>query len=54
MNVDLEKMIEENYEIKLQQLEKVVKQWEKRALKPLGKITVIKSFMISAFNHLFI
>ena len=27
-NVDLEKMIEENYEIKIQQLEKTVKQWE--------------------------
>ena len=53
-NVDLDRMMEENYEVKLQQLEKVVKQWEKRSLTPLGKITVIKTFMISAFNHLFI
>ena len=53
-NVDLEKMIEENYEIKIQQLEKTVKQWEKRSLTPLGKITVIKTFMMPAFNHLFI
>ena len=42
-NVDLEKMVEENYEVKLQELEKVVKQWEKRSLTPLGKITVIKN-----------
>ena len=54
ISVGLEKMIEENYEIKLQQLEMVVKQWKKRALTPLGKITVIKTFIISAFNHLFI
>ena len=47
-------MIEENYEIKIQQLEKTVKQWEKCSLTPLGKITVIKTFMMSAFNHLFI
>ena len=46
-------MVEENYEVKLQELEKVVTQWEKRSLTPLGKITVIKTFMISAFNHLF-
>ena len=53
-NVDLEKMVKENYDLKIQQLDKVVKQWAKRALTPLGKITVIKTFMISVFNHLFI
>ena len=53
-NVDLERMTEENYEIKIQQLEKTDKQWEKCSLTPLGKITVIKTFMMSAFNHLFI
>ena len=53
-NVDLDIMMEENYEVELQQLEKVVKQWEKRSLTPLGKITVIEIFMILAFNHLFI
>ena len=53
-NVDLEKMVKENYEAKMQNLEKVVKQWEKRSLTPLGKITIIKTFIISAFNQLFI
>ena len=52
-NVDLEEMVAENYEVKLQELEKVAKQWEKRSLSPLGKVTIIKTFMISAFNHLF-
>ena len=46
-------MVKENYEAKMQHLEKVVKQWEKRSLTPLGKITVIKTFIISAFNQLF-
>ena len=46
-------MVKENYEVKLQELEKVVKQWEKLSLTPLGKKKVIKTFMISAFNHLF-
>ena len=53
-NVDLEKMINDNYETKLHHLEKTVTLWEKRSLTPLGKITVIKTFMMSAFNHLFI
>lgn len=53
-NVDLENMVRENYELKIQQLDKIVKQWGKRSLSPLGKITVIKTFMISAFNQLFI
>ena len=47
-------MINENYETKLQHLEKTVKLWEKRSLTPIGKITIIKTFMMSAFNHLFI
>ena len=43
----------ENYEVKLQ-LENIVKHWEKRLLTPLDKITIIKTFMISVFNHLFL
>ena len=47
-------MINENNETKLQHLEKTVKLWEKRSLTPIRKITIIKRFMMSAFNHLFI
>ena len=53
-NVDLEKMVKENYNLKIQQLDKVVKQWAKRALTPLGKITVIDIYDISLqspFHH---
>ena len=53
-NIDLEQMIKDNYTSKLKHLEKITKRWGKRALTPIGKITVIKTFMISAFNHVFI
>ena len=53
-NLDLDKMEMENYKVKLQQLENIVKHWEKRLLTPPGKITIIKTFMISVFNHLFL
>ena len=53
-NTDLTKMTKENYMPKIQTLEKQIKQWEKRRLTPLGKITAIKVLMIPAFNHLFI
>lgn len=53
-NVDLNQMIKENYTTKIQQLENLAKTWSKRVMSPLGKITVIKTLMISIFNHLFI
>ena len=53
-NTDLTKMTKENYMPKLQTLEKQIKQWEKRRLTLLGKITAIKVLMITAFNLLFI
>ena len=53
-NVDLDKMIKENYTAKIKQLDNMVKQWGRQSLTPLGKITVIKTLMISIFIHLFI
>ena len=53
-NVDLDQLIKENYTSKIQQMEKIANIWSKRSLTPLGKITIIKTFMISIFNHLFI
>ena len=53
-SVDLDSMVNENFAIKLQHLQNIAKQWAKRSLSPLGKITVIKTFMIAIFNHLFI
>ena len=47
-------MMKENYTAKIKQLENMVKQWGRWSLTPLGKITVIKAFMISIFIHLLI
>ncbi|MCG7891056.1 MAG: reverse transcriptase family protein, partial [Candidatus Thiodiazotropha endolucinida] len=53
-NVNLEQMIKDNYITKIEHLKSNVTRWGKRALTPIGKITVIKTFMVSAFNHLFL
>ena len=34
-------------------MEKILKQWNKRSLSPIGKITVIKTFVIPILNLLF-
>ena len=52
-NTDLDKMIKNNYIPKVTQMEKILKQWNKRSLSPIGKITVIKSLVIPIFNLLF-
>ena len=51
-NIDLEKMFKVNYASKIQQVEKGIKQWEKRSLSPIGKITVIKTLLLPIFNKL--
>ena len=45
-------MIKENYNSKIQQVEKRIKQWEKRSLTPVGKIIVIKTSVLPIFNNL--
>ena len=50
-NTDLTKLIEENFTPKIQALETVIKQWERRSLTPLGKTTAIKVLMIPALNY---
>ena len=53
-DVDLEKMVNINYKDKIANITKVIKQWRRRYLTPLGKITVIKSLPLAKLNHLFI
>jgi len=43
-----------NYQEALTCISKKVEYWKKRNLTPLGKITVIKTFILGKFNHLFI
>ena len=42
-----------NYDKALLKAEKTILLWKKRFLTPLGKVTIIKTFILSTFNHLF-
>ena len=53
-HVDLDKMNDLNYKEKISKIENIIKIWKRRYLTPLGKITVIKSLLVSRLNHLFI
>ena len=52
-HVDLDKMDEINYNLALIKVKKTIAFWKKRSLTPLGKITVIKTLILSKLNHLF-
>ena len=43
-----------NYSNKIQTLKNSIKMWQRRALSPLGKITVIKSLLLPKITHLLI
>ena len=51
---NLDTMIQLNYVKKLKQIDRDLKQWSKRILTPFGRITVLKTLIISKLNHLFI
>ena len=53
-NVELEKMPKINYDIAILRSKQLLNRWENRYLTPFGKITIIKTFVISKFNLLFI
>ena len=42
-----------NYVKALDQYDKLLNSWKKRNVTPFGKITVIKTFIMSKFNHIF-
>ena len=52
-SVDLELMPHLNYGPALNKVKKILNQWKRRHLSPLGKITVLKTFVVSSFNHIF-
>ena len=41
-----------NYKLALEKSKKLINNWKKRMLSPLGQITVIKTFILSQFIHL--
>ena len=51
---NLDTMIQLNYVKKLKQIDRDLKQWSKRILTPFGRITVLKTLIISKLNDLFI
>ena len=53
-STDLEKIPEMNYDKIVIQASKILKSWQHRILTPIGKIAVIKTLILSKFNHLFI
>jgi exonuclease III len=53
-HVDLSKILELNYKEKIIKMRNTLSNWKKRNLTPIGKITVIRTLLISLFNHLFI
>lgn len=53
-NVDLDKIINLNYNDRITQIEHSLKLWRRRFLTTLGKITVIKSLLLPKITHLLI
>ena len=53
-NVKLGEILTKNYHATINTIEKSIALWNKRNLTPFGKITIIKTFMLSKLNHLFI
>ena len=52
-HVDLHKIIEINYKQKITKMMSIIRNWKRRNLTPIGKITVVKALIMSLFNHLF-
>ena len=53
-DTELSKMIEIKYKDKLEKIKIKIKNWQRRQLTPIDKITVIKTLLIPLLNHLFI
>ena len=51
---NLDTMVKINYKDNIEQIEKELKIWSKRKLTPFGRITVLKTIIISKLKHLFI
>lgn len=51
-NVDLQKIIEVNYNDRITQMKNSLKVWCRRFLTPLGKITVVKTLILPKITHL--
>ena len=50
---DMTKILKLNYNKYLPVITNTIKQWNNRYLTPIGKITIIKTFLLSKLTHLF-
>ena len=53
-STQIKEISELNYADKLDKLKRTLHSWKKRQLSPLGKVTIIKSLIISSITHLLI
>lgn len=53
-DVDLNRIVKINYDEKLIQIKNIMKQWSRRNLTVIGRITVVKTLVIPVLNHLFV
>ena len=53
-SVDLNTILNLNYDVKIEAIKRILNNWSKRMLTPIGKITVIKSLAVSKITHLFL
>ena len=51
-SVNLWEMTDINYSPKLSDIQKLIDQWKRRRLTPLGRLSIIKSLLIPKLNHL--
>ena len=51
---NIDTILEINYNEKIKEIKKEIKQWSRRILTPLGRITILKTLLIAKLNHLFI
>lgn len=51
-DVDLDKILDLNYEEKIQNIKNIIKQWSKRNLTVIGRITVVKTLILPVLNYL--
>ena len=51
---NLDTVVDINYSMKYIEIANEMKRWSKRILTPLGRLTILKTLLISKFNHLII
>ena len=52
-SVTLKNMPQINYDKALLKAQNILNSWKRRKMSPLGKVTVVKTFIMTQFNHLF-